>query len=124
MKEAVTEITGVPVIWPAEVRIRPDGRAPRLTVHVYGATPPWAPKVALYGVPETAFVRAVVVIINTLELTVIDRAALAVSGVVDESVTVTTKLKVPLAVGVPEITPVDAARESPAGSAPEETDQV
>jgi predicted signal transduction protein with EAL and GGDEF domain len=40
------------------------------------------------------------------------------------SLTVTVKLKVPLAFGVPEITPLPAATLSPAGRLPEVTDQV
>jgi hypothetical protein len=40
-----------------------------------------------------------------------------------ESVTATVKLKVPVAVGVPEMTPL-ADRLSPVGSVPEESDQV
>jgi hypothetical protein len=36
-----------------------------------------------------------------------------------ESVTPTVKLKVPAAVGVPDILPVDAASEMPPGKAPE-----
>ena len=42
----------------------------------------------------------------------------------DESATAAVKLKVPLAVGVPEMRPVDAARLRPAGSEPEVIDQV
>jgi hypothetical protein len=40
------------------------------------------------------------------------------------SLTVTVKLKVPLVFGVPEITPLPAARLSPEGRLPEVTDQV
>jgi len=40
------------------------------------------------------------------------------------SVTVTVKLEVPLAEGVPEITPVDDERASPAGRLPEVIDQL
>ena len=40
------------------------------------------------------------------------------------SVTVAVKLDVPVAVGVPEITPVVAARLTPVGRLPEEMDQV
>jgi hypothetical protein len=40
------------------------------------------------------------------------------------SLTVTVKLDVPLAVGVPEIAPVEAARLSPVGSVPELVDHV
>ena len=40
------------------------------------------------------------------------------------SVTVTVKVEDPLAVGVPEIIPVDDARVTPAGRLPELIDQV
>ena len=40
------------------------------------------------------------------------------------SVTLTVKLLVPVAVGVPEITPVLAANDRPAGNEPELIDQV
>lgn len=40
------------------------------------------------------------------------------------SVSVTVKVLVPVAVGVPEIRPVDEARESPAGRLPEVTVQA
>lgn len=42
----------------------------------------------------------------------------------DESATAAVKLKVPLAVGVPEIRPVLVARLRPAGRLPEVIDQV
>jgi hypothetical protein len=42
----------------------------------------------------------------------------AVAGVVAESRTCTVKVAAPLAVGVPEITPVEAFRVSPVGSVP------
>ncbi len=41
-----------------------------------------------------------------------------------ESTTVTVKLKVPAAVGVPVIAPVEGASVSPGGRVPAETDQV
>lgn len=40
------------------------------------------------------------------------------------SVTVAVMLNIPLAVGVPETRPVDVPRLSPAGRAPEVTDQL
>jgi hypothetical protein len=40
------------------------------------------------------------------------------------SFTAAMKVEVPLAVGVPEITPVDSARVSPAGNAPEAIDHL
>jgi hypothetical protein len=53
-----------------------------------------------------------------------DRETTLVCTGLDESATVKVKLAVPLAVGFPEITPVDAARLSPAGRVPVVRDQV
>jgi hypothetical protein len=50
--------------------------------------------------------------------------AVAVCGDEAESLTVTPTVKLPLAAGVPDITPVVAPRLSPAGRLPPETDQV
>jgi hypothetical protein len=51
-------------------------------------------------------------------LTAMLRLAVAVSGVVSESLTPTVKLEVPAAVGVPVITPVLAPSVNPAGRLP------
>jgi hypothetical protein len=59
------------------------------------------------------------VIESGVRATVIDRLAEAVLGGLLESVTVTVKLDVPDAVGVPVIAPDEAPRLSPAGSEPE-----
>jgi hypothetical protein len=40
------------------------------------------------------------------------------------SFTCTVKVEVPVFVGVPEITPVELAKVSPAGRLPDDTDQV
>ncbi len=48
----------------------------------------------------------------------------AVSPGCEESVTSTVKAKVPAFVGVPETTPLVADKDSPAGSAPDESFQV
>jgi hypothetical protein len=48
--------------------------------------------------------------------TAIDVAPDAVCAGLAESVTLTVKLDVPLAVGVPEITPEEAANERPLGN--------
>ena len=55
---------------------------------------------------------------------VIDKLAEAVLAGLLESVTVTVKLEVPEAVGVPVIAPLEALRLSPAGSEPLVTFQV
>jgi hypothetical protein len=41
-----------------------------------------------------------------------------------ESTTVAVKLNVPLAIGMPEIAPVDDTRETPAGNCPDIIDHV
>ena len=68
-----------------------------------------------------AFVSEVVVIETTASTTM-----LSVFEAVLEfaSVTLTVKLLVPVAVGVPEITPVLAVSDKPAGNEPELIDQV
>ena len=60
--------------------------------------------------------------IETAALTVMPSAAEAVLELA--SVTLTVKLLVPVAVGVPEIAPVLAANDRPAGNEPEVIDQV
>ena len=69
------------------------------------------------------FGREVVVTESGINI-VIDRLAEAVLAGLLESVTVTVKLEVPEAVGVPVIAPLEALRLSPAGSEPDVSDQV
>jgi hypothetical protein len=64
------------------------------------------------------------VIANWFDVIVMDVAADFVCTGLLLSVTVTVKLNVPPAVGVPEITPLAPARTNPAGRLPELTDQV
>jgi hypothetical protein len=54
----------------------------------------------------------------------IERLAVAVRVGLLESVAFTVKLEVPAVVGVPEMTPVPAARLKPAGNVPVVTDQL
>jgi len=57
-------------------------------------------------------------------LIMMPKLAVAVRGVLSESVTSTVKSEVAAVVGVPEITPVAEASESPVGRLPELTLQV
>ena len=84
-----------------------------------------AARVWLYAVPTVPLVSEDVVMDSGPEVaaTVMDRALVAETGVAEESVTLTVKLKVPVAVGVPEITPVEL-RVSPVGRVPAERVQV
>jgi hypothetical protein len=61
----------------------------------------------------------VVVIERAVGATTSDSVTALLCAGLDESATVKVKLAVPLAVGLPEIIPVDAARLSPDGSVPE-----
>lgn len=70
--------------------------------------------------------KLVVLMVNGAAAAAIDsaRVALALRAGEAASFTVTPMLKLPLAVGVPEITPVAGASVSPEGRAPEVTDQA
>jgi hypothetical protein len=66
----------------------------------------------------------VVVIASAGGATTSDRVTDLVCTGLEESATEKVKLLVPLTVGFPEITPVDAARLSPVGSVPEVSVQL
>ena len=70
--------------------------------------------------PEGSVVEAIL----SEPVIVIDVAADAVCAGLVESFTVTVKLALVLAFGVPEITPVEAAIVRPLGNAPDDTDQM
>jgi hypothetical protein len=62
------------------------------------------------------------VIVRAVDATTIESVADLVCAGLPASVTVAVKLNVPLAVGVPEIRPVDEASERPAGRLPDVID--
>jgi hypothetical protein len=76
---------------------------------------PWVPE----GRLDVVIARAV-----AAAVTAIERLTDLVCAGFPASVTVAVKLEVPLAVGVPEISPEDEARLSPAGRLPDVIDQV
>src|SRR5208283_5897626 len=123
VKLKVPAAAGVPEIVPvAADNVRPVGNAPELMLQLYGVVPPLAPIVVEYAVPDCPVGSDVVVICTgaTPAATVIVNACVAVCAVgVVESVTLAVKLKVPVAVGVPEIVPVAADNVRPVGNAPE-----
>jgi hypothetical protein len=125
MKVKVPSAVGVPEITPVEVlRERPGGSDPPATDQMYGVSPPVAIRVAEYPTPMEALGSEVVVIERGRGERLIEKPFEALSAGDEESVTVTVKLEVPSAVGVPEITPVEASRERPGGSDPLVTIQV
>ena len=118
VKLAVPDAVGVPAIRPVVgFSTRPAGSAPAVFAHVYGAFPPAAPSVTVYAVPTVAPGNDDVVSWST-DVTLIERFAVAFWVGSPASVAWTVKLDAPLAVGVPEITPVDASIESPGGNEP------
>ena len=128
VKFAVPLALGVPEITPvAEASERPAGRLPAVIDQPYGVVPPPACSEVEYVVPFVPDGKLDVVIANAVgpEATIaIESFADLVCAGLDESATEKVKVAVPLAVGVPEITPVDVFRPSPAGIFPETKDQV
>jgi len=119
--EIVPLIVPVPVV---PLRPKPVGRFPELTAQVNGPTPPLAEMLAEYADPAAPTVVSVPEEeIVSLALMVMLRLAVAVWGGVAESVAVTVNANVPLAVGVPEITPA-VLRFKPVGRLPVVTPQV
>src|SRR5690348_2878160 len=96
---------GVPLIKPVEgFSVSPAGRP--VADHVYGARPPVAPRVKLYGTPITPE-RKVVLVMPRTPTTDSDKFAVATSGVgAVESVNVITTVLVVAADAVPLMTPV------------------
>jgi hypothetical protein len=97
---------------------------PFMKVTVPVGTPPSpetvAVKVTLIPVPAVS-AEEVSVVALAAGVTVREKEATTVAGVLSESATWMAKVEVPAAVGVPEMTPVAAASDSPAGRLPEIT---
>jgi hypothetical protein len=119
----VPDAVGVPEIAPVlAVSVTPAGSAPDVIDHVYGVVPPVATAVVAYAVPVTPVgsVADVVMLIG---------AAMPIekpftTECAEPSEHRTPNANEPVADGVPEITPVLGASESPPGSAPESIVQV
>lgn len=115
---AVPVPVGVPEMTPAGLRDRLVGSDPNVVPHTRVPTPPVATSAWLYATPTVPTGKAVVLIVGAeLEMT-IDSGGGVVSVRDKESATCGVKLKVPVAEGVPEISPVEVLRLSPVGSVP------
>jgi len=121
----VPAAVGVPEMIPVDAaKLSPAGRLPELIDQVYGDVPPFACSTVEYcelTVPEG---RLEVPIARPAGAMAIDNVTDLVCAGLSESATEAVKLAVPLAVGVPEIRPVDVFRLRPAGILPETKDQV
>ena len=125
VNDTVPVVVGVPEITPVDAtRLNPVGNEPELIDQVYGAVPPLACSVVEYAVPTVPLGNDVVVTVGgcTVAATAMLKAFAPV--LFAASVTCTVNDTVPVVVGVPEITPVDATRLNPVGNEPELIDQV
>lgn len=115
----VPATVGVPEIRPvAGASDKLVGNAPDDTVHVeYGLVPPVTANVCAYAAVNVPSDNEAVLTTGA-GLTTMDND-LATVVTLFASVAVTVKLNVPVAVGVPEITPVVAASDKPPGNAPD-----
>jgi hypothetical protein len=127
VKFEVPFAVGVPEIMPVvAARVSPAGSVPAVIDQVYAGVPPLAVIGFEYAVP-TAPEGSVALIVNAggaAVATTIESCTDLVCAGLPASVTVAVKLVVPLAVGVPEITPVAAASDRPAGRLPVVIDQA
>jgi hypothetical protein len=114
---------GAPEITPAGESARPIGRLPDVTDHVYEGTPPVACKDCVYAWPKIAEGSEEATIVKAGAATEMVIAVDFVWFGFSASFRVTLKEKFPDALGVPEITPVVAAKVSPEGSALDDTFQ-
>ena len=111
-------VEGVPEMIPVvAVRVSPAGSVPAVIDHVYAGVPPVAVMGLAYAVPAVPLGR-VALIVNAegpAAATTIESEADLVCAGLSASVTVAVKLAVPVAVGVPEISPVAGVRVSLVG---------
>src|SRR5579872_315782 len=115
----VPAAVGVPVIAPVVAFTdNPAGSEPDASDHAYAPEPPEACSVALYVVVARAPGSEAVVMATGGAPIAIVNEAFAVLDVFVGSVTAIVNVPETAAVGVPLIAPVDAFRDSPAGSAP------
>jgi hypothetical protein len=112
---------GVPVIAPELERLSPSGKDPLVRTHVYGAMPPVTASVVEYAELTNAFGNGDAVVI--VRLVGIEMEIDCVADIPVLSVTFTTKLKIPVAVGVPDMVPAEDSVK-PGGSCPLATAHV
>jgi hypothetical protein len=111
---------GVPEMMPvAGAMESPVGNWPVEIDHVYGAVPPVKFNEPLYTWATVAPGRGVEPMVSFGAAITKVKVEFVVCCGDPLSFTVTPKVKVPVTVGVPEITPLDADRDNPAGSWPE-----
>ena len=116
----VPNALGVPVIAPPEPSVRPVGRLPAVTVNVIGVLPD-AVQVWLYAMPTVPLDGGATLVKSGAWVMTIEKFCVALGSV--PFIAVIVPLKVPVAPGVPEITPPEVSVR-PVGRAPEVTVKV
>jgi hypothetical protein len=123
VNDTVPKVVGVPLICPVVLfSVRPAGKEPVLIAQLYGVVPPLACSVVEYAVPVVPPGSDIVMTIGGGSATAMLKVLAPV--LFPASFTCTVNDTVPAAVGVPEITPVDATRFNPAGNVPALTLQL
>ena len=113
-------VVGVPVIAPVVAfKLKPAGNAPLATAHVIGVVPV-ALSVWLYALFTVPSGSVAVVIVGGAVMTML-RELVPFPA---EFVALTENVNVPIVVGVPDITPVDAFKLRPAGNVRAEMSHV
>ena len=65
VKLFVPDVLGVPLNTPEPLKVKPAGRAPEITVQVYGGVPPVAQSACVYAVPNVPGASGEVVVIDS-----------------------------------------------------------
>ncbi len=123
VKLAMPVVIGVPERIPVdEPSESPAGKLPEESCHTYPGVPPTTLRAFENATPSAAKSVVVAAMLNDAGATRILKDE--TFWFVPESRSVKPMMETPLAVGVPEITPVDEARDMPEGSEPDVTAQV
>lgn len=121
MRVDVPCAVGVPEMMPVVGEIEsPAGREPEMMLQAYGVTPPAATREVVYGMPTSPIGCGPPASVSGgtgLEI-VIDLFALTVNGTALVSVSCNMNGNVPVAVGVPDTSPVAALKDKPGGNVP------
>src|SRR5581483_3646685 len=117
-------VLAIPAMRPFALKLRPGGKAPPVTLQLYGGWPPLADSVCPYCTPEIPSGSETVPTDNgeVAALTAIEQFWVAEPEPLSDTRTV--KADVPAAVGVPEICPRCPSSASPVGSWPVVIDQL
>ena len=120
----MTVAVGVPPRAPlALLNVMPAGSVPAVSAQVYGAVPPVAASVALYGAPTWPFGSEVVVTASAGTTVRVSCAWLVCAGLLESLTWKVSGVPATAASGVPPSAPLAVSRVMPEGSVPAASDQ-